>query len=67
MGRHEKAPLAGGAFLCVMLTHRRLRYLTRWPRRLAWAFAILLLLAAVWRSWRVYHPEPLIPVETRLA
>jgi hypothetical protein len=35
-----------------MLTARRHRYLTRWPRRLAFALVILLLLAA---SWRAYH------------
>jgi hypothetical protein len=35
-----------------MLTARRHRYLTRWPRRLAFALALLLLLAA---SWRAYH------------
>jgi hypothetical protein len=29
-----------------MLTHRRHRYLTRWPRRLAFTLAIVLLLAA---------------------
>ena len=57
----------GGAFLCAMLTHRRHRYLTRWPRRLAFALAIVLLLAAMWRSWQVYHPEPLVPVEIRRA
>jgi hypothetical protein len=41
-----------------MLTHRRHRYLTRWPRRLAFALAIALLLLAVWRTWQVNHPAP---------
>jgi hypothetical protein len=41
-----------------MLTHRRHRYLTRWPRRLAFALAIVLLLAAVWRIWRAQQPAP---------
>jgi len=34
------------------------RHLTRWPRRLAFALAIVLLLAAVWHSWHVLHPAP---------
>ena len=39
-----------------MLTHRRHRYLTRWPRRLAFAFALALLLAAAWYSWQDRQP-----------
>ena len=35
-----------------MLTYRRLRYATRWNRRLAFALATLLMLAL---SWRAYH------------
>jgi Co/Zn/Cd efflux system component len=38
-----------------MLTHRRHRYLTRWPRSLAFAFATMLLLLAVWRSWQAWE------------
>lgn len=49
-----------------MLTHRRHRYLTRWPRRLAFALAILLLLAAVWRAWQAYHPA-LVPAHSKRA
>jgi uncharacterized membrane protein (UPF0136 family) len=49
-----------------MLTHRRHRYLTRWPRRLAFALAIVLLLAAVWRIWRAQQPVPVM-VPTTLA
>ena len=41
-----------------MLTHHRHRYLTRWPRRLAFALAIVLLLVAVWRAWLLCHPGP---------
>jgi hypothetical protein len=45
-----------------MLTHRRHRYLTRCPRRLAFALAIVLLLTAAWYGWRVWQaprpPEP---------
>lgn len=50
-----------------MLTHRRHRYLTRWPRRLAFALAIVLLLAAMWRARRAQQLAPLVPVETRRA
>ncbi len=39
-----------------MLTHRRHRYLTRWPRRLAFALALALLLAAAWYGWQAWHP-----------
>ncbi|WP_460584533.1 hypothetical protein [Hymenobacter arcticus] len=38
-----------------MLTHRRHRYITRWPRRLAFALAIVLLLAAAWCGWRTWE------------
>jgi hypothetical protein len=48
-------------FFYPMLTHRRHRYLTRWPRRLAFALAIALLLAAAWHSWRAQHPAPVPP------
>jgi hypothetical protein len=44
-----------------MLTARRHRYLTRWPRRLAFALVILLLLAASWRAYRAWQ-QPLTPV-----
>jgi hypothetical protein len=50
-----------------MLTNRRHRYLTRWPRRLAFALAIALLLTAAWRSWLTYHPAPVVLVETNRA
>ncbi len=42
-----------------MLTARRHRYLTRWPRRLAFAVAILLLLAASWRAYQALQPRRL--------
>jgi hypothetical protein len=45
-----------------MLTARRHRYLTRWPRRLAFAVVILLLLAASWRVYQVWQ-HPLTPVD----
>lgn len=35
-----------------MYTHRRLRYATRWNRRLIFALAVLLLLFVSWRSYR---------------
>jgi hypothetical protein len=38
-----------------MYTHRRLRYATRWNRRLAFALAILLLLFISWRSYRAWQ------------
>jgi putative transposase len=38
-----------------MLTYRR-RYLTRWPRRLAFAFTNTLLLTAGWYGLRAKHP-----------
>jgi hypothetical protein len=47
-----------------MLNARRHRYLTRWPRRLAFALVILLLLVASWRAYRAWQlrslpaPEP---------
>jgi hypothetical protein len=44
-----------------MLTHRRHRYLTRWPRRLAFALALALLLLTAWRTWQVRHPAPAPP------
>lgn len=60
-------PRSGGYqkhFVCAMLSHR---YLTGWPRRLAFALAIAMLLAAVWRSWLALHLAPVVPVETRRA
>jgi len=45
----------------------RHRYLTRWRRRLAFALAILLLLAAVWRAWRAQHPAPVPAPSGRFA
>jgi hypothetical protein len=50
-----------------MLTYRRHRYLTRWPRRLAFALAIVLLLAAAWRGWLSQHPRPIAAPSERLA
>jgi hypothetical protein len=47
-----------------MLTYRRHRYLTRWPRRLAFTLAIVLLLAAAWRIWRAQQPAPAAPRTT---
>jgi hypothetical protein len=47
-----------------MLTHRRHRYLTRWPRRLAFALALVLLLAAAWRIWQAQQPTPATPRTT---
>jgi len=47
-----------------MLTHHRHRYLTRWPRRLAFALAIVLLLAAVWRIWQAQQSPPAMPRTT---
>ena len=45
-----------------MLTYRRLRYATRWNRRLAIALAILLLLAASWRAyWAWQRAQPPTP------
>jgi hypothetical protein len=45
-----------------MLTYPRHRYLTRWPRRAAFAVAILLLLALSWRAYnewqRAQPPAP---------
>jgi hypothetical protein len=38
-----------------MLTYRRHRYLTRWPRRAAFALAILLLLALSWSAYRAWQ------------
>lgn len=38
-----------------MLTYRRLRYATCWNRRLAFAVAILLLLALSWRAYRAWQ------------
>lgn len=45
-----------------MLTARRHRYLTRWPRRLAFALVILLLLGASWRAYQVWK-QPLTPMD----
>jgi hypothetical protein len=42
-----------------MLNAHRHRYLTRWPRRLAFALVILLLLAASWRAYRAWQPHTL--------
>jgi hypothetical protein len=48
-----------------MYTYHRLRYATRWNRRLVWTLAILMLLALGYRaycSWQQaqpYTPEPL--------
>jgi ABC-type nitrate/sulfonate/bicarbonate transport system permease component len=42
-----------------MLTARRHRNLTRWPRRLAFALVILLLLAASWRAYHALQPRHL--------
>jgi hypothetical protein len=47
-----------------MLTYRRHRYLTRWPRRLAFALAIVLLLAAAWRIWHARQPAAAVPRTT---
>jgi hypothetical protein len=47
-----------------MLTHRRHRYITRWPRRLAFALAIVLLLAAAWHIWRAQQPVSVVPPTT---
>jgi hypothetical protein len=47
-----------------MLTYRRHRYLTRWPRRLAFALAIALFLAAIWHTWRAWHPVRRAPEPT---
>jgi hypothetical protein len=49
-----------------MLTYRRHRYLTRWPRRLAFALVIALVLASLWRTWRIYHPAPIQAPATTL-
>jgi len=38
-----------------MYTYRRLRYATRWNRRLAFALAILLLLFLSWRAYRAWQ------------
>ena len=57
----------GLCYLASMLTYRRHRYLTRWRRRIAFALAIALLLAAVWHSWHVLHPEPVPAPSVRLA
>jgi hypothetical protein len=46
-----------------MLTARRHRYLTRWPRRLAFAVVILLLLAASWRAYHAWQPRHLATPE----
>jgi hypothetical protein len=45
-----------------MYTYRRLRYTTRWNRRFAFAFAVLLLLATSWRTYRAWQrPRPTVP------
>ncbi|MGI4734258.1 MAG: hypothetical protein ACRYG7_03675 [Janthinobacterium lividum] len=41
-----------------MYTPRRLRYATRWNRRLAFIVAILLLLALGWRAYKAWQREP---------
>lgn len=45
-----------------MYTHHRLRYATRWNRRLAFALVVVLLLALTlraYRAWqRAYPPKP---------
>jgi hypothetical protein len=41
-----------------MYTPRRLRYATRWNRRLAFIVAILLLLALGWRAYSAWRPGP---------
>ena len=38
-----------------MRTRRRLRYATRWNRRLVFALAVLLLLPVSWGSYRVWQ------------
>lgn len=48
-----------------MHTYNRLRYATRWNRRLAFALVSVLLLALSWRAYRAWQrtyppkPEPL--------
>ena len=41
-----------------MYTPRRLRYATRWNRRLAFIAAILLLLALSWRAYSAWQRGP---------
>jgi hypothetical protein len=48
-----------------MLTARRHRHLTRWPR-LAFTVVILLLLAASWRAYQFWN-QPVTPVNYNLA
>jgi hypothetical protein len=40
-----------------MYTYRRLRYATRWNRRLIFIGAILLLLALSWRAYTAWQRE----------
>jgi len=46
------------SFLAAMYTYRRLRYATRWNRRLVFAVVIALLLLFSWRACRAWQRPP---------
>lgn len=57
----QSLDLTGRAFICAMYTPRRLRYATRWNRRLVFVLALMVLLFVSWRSYRAWQ-RPHLPV-----